>query len=256
MFVGAAPSSAHETDCVTVVDHHQSPILVREVTNRFQIRNGSIHRKYPVGRDHLEPGSRPIGLLKPAFQLGHVAVAIAEPLCFREPNAIDDGGVIQFIADHSILFRKQRLENTGVRVKTGRVQNRVFRSQKCTKPRFKFPVDLLRTTDETHRGKAVAPSIKGRMRRGDDGRMIRKPEIVIGAEIQDRAAISGFDPGVLRSGNNAFTLQQTGGFDAAERLLQMIEECGSHDSVTQNPEHEDFIEANGLMNEKLMLFTS
>ena len=44
------------------------------------------------------------------FQICHVAVLIAKPLRFAEADAVDDAGVIQFIADHRVVFGEQRFE--------------------------------------------------------------------------------------------------------------------------------------------------
>ena len=43
-------------------------------------------------------------------EVGHVVVAVAKAPRLAEADAVDDARVIQFVADHGILFAEQRLE--------------------------------------------------------------------------------------------------------------------------------------------------
>jgi hypothetical protein len=45
-------------------------------------------------------------------------VFVAKPLRFTEADAVDDAGVIQLIADHSVFLAKQRFKQSAVGVET------------------------------------------------------------------------------------------------------------------------------------------
>ena len=87
------PSSfAEKTSSVRVVDHDQRAIFVRQITNRFQIGDGSVHRETTIGGDQFYPGAA--GLPQFCFQIRHVVVLVTEALRLAEPNTVDDRGVI------------------------------------------------------------------------------------------------------------------------------------------------------------------
>jgi hypothetical protein len=58
---------------------------------------------------------------------------------------------------------------------------------------------------------------------GNDRRMIRETQIVVGAKVEHDPAIGGLNAGVLRSHDDALGFAQAGGFDFAQRLLEMSE---------------------------------
>src|SRR6476660_4824080 len=88
-----APSSfAEKTGSVRIVDHDHRAIFVREIANRFQIGDGSIHRETTIGGDQFYPGAA--GLAQFCFQIRHVVVLVTEASRLAEPNTVDDRGVI------------------------------------------------------------------------------------------------------------------------------------------------------------------
>ncbi|MPN27374.1 hypothetical protein SDC9_174805 [bioreactor metagenome] len=72
-------------------------------------------------------------------------------------------------------------------------------------------MDALRAADEAHGGKPVAPSVVGGFRRRNQRRMIREPQIVIGAHVEYARRHRGVDPRALRCGDHAFLFVGTGG---------------------------------------------
>ena len=103
---GAASAGTDEADGVTVVDHHHGPIAFGEITNFGQRRNETIHRKDPVGHDEFVSSVRGVGSLKLGFEISEVAVPVAVALRFAKPNAVDDGRVVEGVADDGVLGRK------------------------------------------------------------------------------------------------------------------------------------------------------
>ena len=101
IFVRAASSFAEKTGGVRVVDHRQRVIFFGEIANRREIRDSAVHRETAVSGDQSE--ARILRRAELRFQIGHVVVFVAKPLRFAEPDAVDDAGVIQFIADHRVF---------------------------------------------------------------------------------------------------------------------------------------------------------
>ena len=57
--------------------------------------------KQAVGRDQSE--ARAFRRLQLRLEIGHVVVLVAKALRFAEPDAVDDAGVIQFVANDRVL---------------------------------------------------------------------------------------------------------------------------------------------------------
>ena len=128
ILVRAAAARAHEADCVRVVDHHQRAVLVGEVADGGEFCEVTVHRKHAVGDD--ENTARTVSRFELSGEVGHVVVFVAEALGLAEAHAVDDGGVVELVGNDGVLGAKQRLEQTAVGVKAGRVKNCVLRAQK------------------------------------------------------------------------------------------------------------------------------
>src|SRR5213078_603107 len=75
---------------------------------------------------------------------------VTKALRFAEPDAIDDAGVIQFIADHRVFVAEQCLKQAAVCIETGWVKNRIFGAQEFGKRCFEFLMNVLCATNKTH----------------------------------------------------------------------------------------------------------
>jgi len=93
---------------VRVVDHRQRVILFGEIANGREVGDRAVHRKTTVSGNQSEARISRRAELR--LQICHVVVFVAKPLRFAEADAVDDAGVIQFIADHRILLAEQRFE--------------------------------------------------------------------------------------------------------------------------------------------------
>ena len=71
---------------------------------------------------------------------------------------------------------------------------------------------VLRAANKSDAAHTITPGIYRPMRRFDDLRMRRKPEIIVGAKIQYGFAAN-HDFGALRTGNDPFGLEQTRSID-------------------------------------------
>lgn len=145
-----------------------------------------VHGEDPVGDD--EPVATIRRLLELSLQIGHVVTGVAEPFGLAQPHPVDDGGMIQGVADDRVLGSEQGLEKPSVGVEAGAVQGGVVRAQELGQALFQLLVHPLGAADETHRGQAVAPAIQGLVRGGNQAWISGQAEIVVGAEIEHLAS--------------------------------------------------------------------
>ena len=76
-------------------------------------------------------------------------------------------------------------------------------------------VDVLRAADEPHRREAVAPRLESLLGRGDDVGVVGQAEVVVGAEVDDLAAVDR-DAGPLRRFDPPFGLVEPLRLEALE----------------------------------------
>ena len=140
---------------------------------------------------------------------------------FAESDTVDQTRVVQRVTDDGITLIQQRFKQASVCIEAGTVENRVLGTEKLTDSLFQLLVQILRTTNKPHRGHAIAMGVQPCLRRLDDGRMIRKPQIVVGAEIQHQALR---DPDVraLWTENTPLGFIQTLRADVGELSLQNV----------------------------------
>ena len=135
------------------------------------------------------------------------------------------GRILIFEQDDTSLYshrvNEQRLEHAAVRVETRGIENRIFRAEIVGDRALQLLMDILRAADETHRRHAVASAVHGPLGRLDQTGMVRKPQIVVGAEIQHGAARD-FDLGTLRRGDHPFGLIQSRRLDISEFPLEIF----------------------------------
>ena len=114
MLVRASAVPAQKARGVTVVDHDQGVVSLCEVADRAEIGDRPVHREHAVCRD--QPGFRVRRVPELRFQIRHVAMRVAEPPGLAKPDPVDDGCVIQRVADHRVFRSQQGLEQAAVGV--------------------------------------------------------------------------------------------------------------------------------------------
>ena len=100
---------------------------------------------------------------------GDVTMLVAVALGAAEPDAVDDGGMIEGVGDDRIAVAEKRLEETPVGVEARRVENGVLRAEEARDGRLELLVDALGAADEPHAGQAEAPSAPGPPERRESG---------------------------------------------------------------------------------------
>src|SRR5262249_13697448 len=87
------------------------------------------------------------------------------------------------------------------------VEDHVLGAEKARQALLEGLVDLLGAADEAHRGHAVAVLVQRPLRRGAHLRVVGEPEVVVGAQVDDVAAVRVHDP-ALRPLDHALALVQ------------------------------------------------
>ena len=180
--LGRSPAArADDARRVRIVHHDERIVLSGEPDDPVQPGHVSVHAEDAVGCD--EPDSPVARFLQPGLQVVHVSVGVAEPRRLAEPDAVDDGSVVQGVADDGVLRPENRLEEARVGVEAGGVEDGVVGLEEIRNRFLEILVQVLRPADEPHRGHAEAVVLE-RPRGGlDDRRVVGEPEIVVGAEV-------------------------------------------------------------------------
>ena len=204
---------------MAVVHHDHRVMLVGQGANVGQRCERAVHREDAIGRDQAEPGV--LRFLQAARQIGDVAILVAPPLGLAEPNAVDDAGVIKFVADDRVVLAEDGLEEPAVGVPAGAVKDGVVFAEKLRDGLFEVAMDILGAANEANRGHAVAEAFQTIGGGGDDVGMIRQAEIIVRAEVDD-LAVADLDGGTLRPLKLPFALVKPLGFQIVELGPQLI----------------------------------
>jgi hypothetical protein len=120
-----------------------------------------------------------------ALQVGHVVVGCsAVALGLAQADAVDDGRVVQRVADDGVLLAQQRLEQAAVGVEGGGVQDGVFGAEEARQPLLQRLVQVLRAADEAHAELRPKPWLSQRRLGGRHHRGVgRQAQVVVGAQV-------------------------------------------------------------------------
>ena len=197
------PFWPHKSRRVAVIDHQESVVFISQGPDLIQRREVAVHAKNAVGGDHDVACAVGAGGFELRPKIGHVGIGVTEALGLAESNPVNDRRMVQCVRNDRIFCTQKRLEHSGIGVKTGREEDRVVMAKEGREPPFKLAVDVLGAADKADRGHAVAVGVKRRFRGGNQGRMIREPEVIIGTKIDHIASADG-DMATL--GRRDFTL--------------------------------------------------
>ena len=215
--LGAAPAGvAEEAGGVAFVDVHQRAVFFRQRGDLIQRGDEAVHREHAVGGDQNGARAVGLGLLELLLQIGHVAVGVAIPLGLAQTHAVDDRGVVEGVGDDRVVLVQQWFEQAAVGIEAGGVEDGVVLAEEGRDRLLQFLVQILRAADEAHRGHAETVAVQRGLGGSDDVRVVGQTQVIIGAEVQHRAAIGQGDLGRLRAGDDALGLEQAGGADFVE----------------------------------------
>ena len=141
--------------------------------------------------------------------------------------------MVQAVADDGVLFVEQRLKHPTVGVEGRSVQDGVFRVVEVCNALFQLFVDVLGSADEADAGHAKPVGVDCAFGRLHHPWVGTQPEVVVGAKVQDFAAVVEGDFRVLRRGDDALTLVQARGVDVCQLLGQLVFDASKHAGKVQ-----------------------
>ena len=165
------------------------------------------------------------------FQVAEVGVDVTEAPGLTQTDTVDDAGVVQRVGDDGVLRAEQGFKQPAVGVEARGVENRVLRAEELAEGALQLLVDGLRAADEAHAGQAEAVAVQRFLGRGDKFRMVSEAEVIVGAEVQDRAAVrrpGHGDGGSLGASEDAFGFVEAGLADGVEGGGELSVEVGEH----------------------------
>lgn len=115
-----------------------------------------------------------------------VQVVVPKPLCLAQANAVDDGRVIERVADYGVLLPEQHFEEARIGVKARPVQDCGFHSVELGDAALQLSMAVRGTADEAHRRKAVAPVLERGRGSGRHAPIPGQAQVVVCAEVQQR----------------------------------------------------------------------
>ena len=207
LFRRAAATGANEAGRVRVVDHDQGIVLPGQGRDVGQPGHVAVHAEHAVGRN--QPGARAGGGLELRLEVVHVAVAVAQACRLAQADTVNDGGVVELVADDGVLLAQQRFEQARVGIEAGGVEDGVVGVQEIGERPLQLLVQVLRAADEAHRGHAEAVGPERVDRCLHQLGMVGETEVIVGAEVQYFAGLAGRDLDALRRGDDALALVQT-----------------------------------------------
>jgi hypothetical protein len=138
-----------------------------------------------------------------------------------QADAVDDGGVVQRIGDDGVVLVEQRFEHAAVGVEGRRVQDGVLGAEEFGDGLLQLFVHGLGAADEAHRRQAVAVffrCVDGSLRHP---LLAGQAEVVVGAHIDQGAAIFAHHFRALARSQHAFRLVQA----LLAQLIQILLEA-------------------------------
>ena len=170
-----------------LVDHREGVVATRHLEEARQVEQVAVHREDAVRDDKSAAVSATGGEL--AAEVVHVAVAVDEHVRAREPAAIDDRGVVQFVGKHGVALPDERGDCADVRHIARAVDERRLRPLERRKRALEPHMWRLRAGRETCAARPCAELVRGVRRRLDDARIARKIEIVVGRKDDELASV-------------------------------------------------------------------
>ena len=128
--------------------------------------------------------------------------------------AVDEGGVVQLVAEEMVPLSGKSGENRKVRLPPAWKEQRGFGPQPAGCFLFRFPMGRKIPTKKPGGGSARAPGIQGLLRCKDDSRVLGKSQVAVAGEIP-----------ALRRGESA---AEPGGFPEGEFLPKRVGESFGH----------------------------
>ncbi|MCY1239069.1 hypothetical protein D9M72_518420 [compost metagenome] len=133
--------------------------------------------------------------------------------------------MVERIADDRVFRAQQRFEQTAIGVEGRAIEDGVLGAEEGRQPGLQRLVQVLRAADKAHRAQPEAMRAQRLVRGLDHPRVRRQAKVVVGAQVDDLAAVGGAHPRTLRRGDHALILEQPRRADAFEFGTDGCIEC-------------------------------
>ena len=135
--------------------------------------------------------------------------------------------MVEGIADDGIVLRQQGFEHTAVGIEASGIEDGVFRVEIFADGSLQLLVEVLASADEAHARHAVATAIHGILGSLYEARIVRKAQIVVGAEVQ-HCLSAHLNGSLLRAFNQTLVLVKASFADSSQLVLKMLLKFSVH----------------------------
>jgi len=142
--------------------------------------------------------------------------------------------MVEGVGDDRVLLAEERLEDGAIGIEAGGEEDRIVHAEIGGDAPLERQVKVGGAADEADRGHAEAVTVEAFLGRRHQGRMVGEAQIVVGAEVQNLAAVGDGDVGALVAEDGALDLPQGLVADGLE-FGGDIGENGGHDRLPAPP---------------------
>ena len=203
----------YETNCMAVVDHNQSIVFVCQVANTLQVADDTVHGEYAVGSNQFDSCAGFVSLFEFCLEVCHVVVFVTESLCFAQTNTVNDGSVVELIADNCIVSSQDGLEQTAVCIEAGGVQDGIIGAQEAGNLLLELFVNILGAADETNGSNAVTSFIIGSLCSVNQSLVVAQTQVVVCTHIDNGSAVLQLNLCALWGNDRNLTFEKACCFD-------------------------------------------
>lgn len=136
--------------------------------------------------------------------------------------------MVQSVGNYGVLGAQNRLEQTGICVKTARIKDGVFETQKAGQACFQVLVNALGAADEPYGRHTIPIPFKRVLPRFDQIGIVGQAEVVVCAQVDHILARGQRDGACLFTGDHTFGFVKAGGLQAIKLGPEVFVE-GRHD---------------------------
>ena len=180
-FGHAVSGLAHNAGGVAFIHHDQRVVFVCQFVNLIQRAHVAVHGKDAIGSDDAE--ARGLRFAELLLQVCHVGILVSETLRLAQAHTVNDGGVVECIADDGIFLCQQRLKQAAIGIETRGIKNSILGAEEVRDGTFQLFVRVLCAADETYRRHAVPSSVHAPFGGFYQFLVVSQTEVVVGAEI-------------------------------------------------------------------------
>ena len=113
---------------MTIVHHHERTELVGDVADASDVGNVAVHGEHTIGDDKNRFGAVVLCGLHLGSKIGEITGGKSVALGFTQPNAVNDGSMVERIRNYGVFWAEKRLEHASVGIKARSKENGVVGS--------------------------------------------------------------------------------------------------------------------------------